>query len=138
MQNNSEEERFRYQLALDIRKRADQSADYARALMLAVASGFTAYLVTKKELSEPELAALLFCGIAITLLAYSWFYQKQSSTDRYVILSEKSLAEYFDNERKRRDNPKKWNMAIDTISGVFLLAAALVVFFLDFAKSVKF
>src|SRR5437762_1820583 len=81
---SKEREQFRWNLALDIRRRVDDSATLLRALLLALAGGIAAYVSgwpasPNWTLRGLQIASLAAAGLAVAAIVVSWFRQKAKS-----------------------------------------------------------
>jgi hypothetical protein len=83
-------------LALSYLKRADDAANYLRALMFTLAGAAIAYLTTelKGNLNCGYLIALILFAIAIALIVVSWDIQKKKAGQRFEALRDFGFARY--------------------------------------------
>ena len=121
--NGEVPENFRWQLAADFRKRADQAADLLRALLFALAGASAAYVANQDLKNFTALHALSFTclTIAIMLLVLSWNLQKSKSISRYKTLRDEGYEKFKEKERKVEEDIFRWNALIDVVSYLFIV-----------------
>ncbi len=120
-------ESFRWQLAADFRKRADQSADFLRVLLFALASASAAYVANQDLQKFTALHALSFASLAaaIVLLVLSWNLQKSKSIRRYKTIRDQGYEKFLEEERKIEENIFHWNSMVD-VTSYFLIVIGIV------------
>jgi hypothetical protein len=123
-----------WELALAHRKRADDAANYLRALLFALSSGGAGYVVTQIDMSLScfvivgHTSTFAFLALALGVLIFSWQEQKRKSIERFKWLldSKNIISNYpaFDNSLT-----KKWfhkNFILDWIALGFIVIGSTV------------
>ena len=124
--NGKVPENFRWQLAADFRKRADQSADFLRALLFALSSASVAYVANQDLQQFTALHALSFVclSVAIVLLVLSWNLQKSKSIRRYEALRDEGYEKFIKKECEIKENIFRWNSLVD-VTSYFLIVIGI-------------
>ena len=109
------EEGHLWNLALSYLKRADDSANYLRALLFTLCAAAIAYLTTelKDELIYGFVIALVSFAAAIALIVISWDIQKLKAGRRFEALRDFGFSKYQEVNREIQNSTFQKNYVID-------------------------
>ena len=130
-QRSELKEEYLWPLALSYLKRADDAANYLRALLFTLSGAAIAFLVTelKDKLICGYLVALISFAAAIALIVISWDIQKAKAGQRFEALRDYGFARYLRLNDRIRDSAFLKNYVFDRLTYFLVLIgfiAALV------------
>ncbi|HEY5606858.1 MAG TPA: hypothetical protein VIM38_00825 [Alphaproteobacteria bacterium] len=97
MSDNETSEARRLQLVDRYSKRADEAANYFRAVLFALATVSNGFLISKNYGASinPHIISIFLFAVAIVLIVYSWDYQKAKSLLRVNALESENGLKNF-------------------------------------------
>jgi DMSO/TMAO reductase YedYZ heme-binding membrane subunit len=122
------DESYLWPLALSYLKRADDAANYLRALLFTLSSAAIAYLVIelKDKLICGYAVALISFALAIALIVISWDVQKKKAGRRFEALRDFGYSNYLQVNDEIRKSAFIKNHVLDRSAYIVILFGIVV------------